>query len=221
MFKRLLTVAAGVALVAMLAQPASAQEGMGIRAGIQGGVTYYNLTGDDVGSSDSRIGFAAGAFAAFDFSPFFGLNLEGNWVQMGAENITATGEPGDSINLRLAYIQVPLTLRGSLPLGEKTIIGAFAGVAAGISTTCQFKGTAENAAAISCDQVNQGEKSLVWSVPVGVGVTFNASSEARFILDVRYDYGITEVFKAVGTADAPDVKNSGFQLFARGSYLVN
>ncbi|WP_194850780.1 porin family protein [Nonlabens antarcticus] len=80
---------------------AQAQE---IDFGVQAGVNFANLQGDDVDDVDSRTGINVGLTGEYAFSPNFGLMVGAIYSQQGAEGEAA----GIKQTLKLDYINVPV-----------------------------------------------------------------------------------------------------------------
>jgi opacity protein-like surface antigen len=193
-----------LAFVLAAAQTGSAQEDerLGWQGGVEGGITYTNFTGDDVESSDWRIGINAGAFATARFIPLLGVTVGGYFTQKGAENIEGSG-----VDLRLAYIEIPLVLNVFIEIGEKFSIVPYAGVAFGINVSCSVS---TEGAGISCTdtgQTGQGTEDLQekteWSIPAGIALGLALAPQHSIFLDARYGYSLTNAFKG----DNVDVKN--------------
>ena len=182
--KRILTFAAALALVALFAMPAQAQE-KSVRFGLQGGVTSSSFSGDDVpDDSGSKTGFFAGVGFNYFFASNWSLGLEGNWLSgVGAKR--TDGE------IKLSYFEFPLTLNFAFPLGEseKTWLALQSGFTALLNLTCSEGPT--GSVNIDCkDETN----SVAWAVPFGAGIGFQATDAAVVYLRARYQLGLNDTF---------------------------
>ncbi len=55
-----------------------------MQAGLKAGLNIANLSGDDVDSPDSKMGFAFGGFFMYQFSPMFAIQPEAYYSMKGA-----------------------------------------------------------------------------------------------------------------------------------------
>lgn len=151
-----------------------AQRGGEGYGGIQGGATLTGFA-NEYASSDSRWGGTAGLFGGF--RPSYGtlVNLEVNWVQKGAEDV------------RLDYIDVPLTIGGLAPLSSGGIgVGGYIGVSIGFKINCSSDVTA------LCDSTKGSE----WTLPFGLMIV-KRSGDKFFGIDARYALGLGDAFENV------------------------
>lgn len=191
--KRALTFVAALALMALYAMPAQAQESPA-RFGLQGGVSVSNFSGDAVEGTDSKTGFLAGATFDYFFSGNFGLGLEANWLSgLGAKE-------GDVGEVKLSYISFPLTLTFALPLGdeEKTVLGLEGGIAANLKLNCDA--TSFELPGGTSDDCGDLAESVAWSVPLGAGIGFATSDKSVVFLKARYQLGLSDTFKDLSDA---------------------
>ena len=186
--KRFLTLATTLALVAIFAMPAQAQEDAA-RFGLQGGMSLSSFTGDDVpDDQSSKVGFLAGSTFAYFFSQNWGLGLEANWLSaLGAKAGSGTEES----EIKLSYFSFPLTLHFVFPLGEseKTWLGLQAGISANINLSCD-----EGPSGSVNFDCKDDTESFQWAVPLGAGIGFKSSDETVVYLRARYQLGLNDTF---------------------------
>ena len=135
--KRLLTATLALAFVCTAVPDASAQRAKEMRGGLLAGVTFSDLTGDDIGTADSRFGLMLGAWGGYWLTNNVGLAIEANWHQSGAENITTPGDPDDILpGIRTSIIQVPAFLTLGVQASESLSLTAFGGFALNWTISC-------------------------------------------------------------------------------------
>ena len=157
---------------ALLAAPvASAQTAFGLKAGLN----VSDLTGDDVGGSEPRLGFTGGAFVNVPFTPAFSVQPEVIYSQKGVST------EDDDATLEVDYVEVPVLLKYAVPVTETGLtLGAYAGPALG------FKISEEVSSAFG----GSADTDLFKSTDVGaaLGVTVGAGP---FAVDGRYTLGLS------------------------------
>ena len=132
--KKLLLILLAVSIVL----PASgfAQMGFGILAGIN----LSNLTGDDVtmmGIDPSmKLGMAGGAFAKLPFSDAVAFRIEALYSQAG----TKWSDSGVTVNMNLAYIQVPLLVQFCFQTSGSIMPMIFGGGYLALNLSAKVKG---------------------------------------------------------------------------------
>lgn len=152
-----------------LAQPAHAQVPF---VGVSGGATVGDLFGGGINTS-SRWGGTAGLFVGARTTTNTVVQLEGNWVQQGGGDI------------RLDYIEIPLTFGAALPTASGLRIRGYAGIDLQFKVSCSGQQLVLN-----CDRAN----GTVWSVPFGVQFARTTPSGKFAALDVRYSLGLSDAF---------------------------
>ena len=202
----LLSSSLAVLLVAFVASPGLAQK---LSAGVRGGISIADLTGDGVDSTSTKLGFVGGAFLGVDLHEYFRIQFEGQYVQKGSE----TSDEDATLKINLNYIEfmVPFTL--TIPTNSAIAPRLYAGPALGIEVSCNL--SAEGFESIDCDAplADLGErKSTDFSVFFGGGVDFAVGSGA-ITLDVLYDLGLTNLNDTPGEEDF-DVKNKNLLILA-------
>ncbi len=195
-------------VVAFVASPGLAQN---VSAGVKGGISIANLTGDGIQDTSSKLGFVGGAFLGVDLHEYFRIQFEGQYVQKGAED----EEGGVTVKINLNYIEfmVPFTL--TIPTNGAFAPRLYAGPALGIEASCTL--SAEEGGVevdVDCDDpaADVGErKSTDFSVFFGGGVDIAVGSGA-ISLDVLYDLGLTNLDDS--GLEGSDVKNKNLLVLA-------
>jgi hypothetical protein len=158
------------ALIALCVVPtiAIAQGGIGIK----GGLSYGNVTNSGAlpGSVVQRSGFAVGV--SLNTGGVIGIGLEGLYAQRGVTSDLATD------SRRLDYIDVPLYVRLSIPLG---IVSPFAYV--GPQGSYELKCETEVG---DCPDTDRPR--FTYAGVIGAGLRF-----AGFSVEGRYIYGLQDL----------------------------
>ena len=192
-----------VLVVAFVASPGLAQN---VSAGVRGGISIANLTGDGIDSTSTKLGFVGGAFLGVDLHEYFRIQFEGQYVQKGAEEEGGTGK----INLNYIEFMLPFTL--TIPIENSPIAPRlYAGPALAIEASCKL--SEEGFEDIDCDDEPDAaeRKSTDFSVFFGGGVDIAVGSGA-ITLDVLYDLGLSSIDDTPGVDI--DVKNQNLQILA-------
>ncbi len=147
-----------------------AQNGENVNYGFRTGLNYSSLEGDNI-DLDSRIGFHANFFANITISDKFSLVPEIGVSALGAKADEIRLESGDNVELKTNWLQVGVLAK--IGLGNKLFIqlGPQAGVNVG-------------------QRDNNDYYNYDFTAVVGLGYNFNES----FAVDVRYGYGLSNVF---------------------------
>ncbi len=166
-------------LVFSVAGSAAAQN---MSAGVQGGVSLANL-GGDVTETDMKVGFAGGAFFAYDLHPYFRLQFQGQYVQKGAQETVDDVTVKDKVD----YIELLLPLTLTIPIEDSKIEPRiFAGPSIGFLMSCKF--TAEGQS-VDCKDITS---STDYGVFFGAGLDFMVGSGA-IMLDAWYNLGLANI----------------------------
>lgn len=196
--KRILSLALVLGLVALVPSRAAAQEPLSF--GVKGGLNIASADVSAVGfniSPDSRPGVVIGAFAGYDFHPYFGVQLEGLYTQKGAK----VNEFGLDVDLRIDYFEIPILARGNVRANEETVIHFMAGPAFAfkIHDTLDLEDIG-----FGFDNIEM--KSYDVGIAVGGGVTFR-----KLVFDARYTFGLVNI-NDEAVEDLLKVKNRAFAL---------
>lgn len=172
MIRRFSLAVATIAVVVVT--PAHAQKQF---VGITGGATV-----GDFGSvsSNSRWGGTAGITLGYRNFNWSVVNIEGLWVQRGAEG------------LRLDYIEVPLLVGGVARVGSSGNFRSrfYGGIQVAFKIGCSAS-TSGPILSPSCSNAN----STVWGLPFGVQLGRWKPNGTFVALDVRYMLGLTNAFE--------------------------
>lgn len=156
--------------------------------GVQGGVTFANFGGGDIGDGENRTGFQLGGFATFPVGSHVAIQPTALYSQEGTQS-DANGLTG---TIRLDYIEVPLLLKLSpnlegSPLHPFLVVGPAVGFQVSCSVQVKTSGQsverpcADSAAAIDTKPVQLG-------VHFGVGLEFG-----RLAVGLAYQLGLTSI----------------------------
>lgn len=157
------------------------------------GMNLATITGD--GDQKMKVGLLAGVEAEYGIAENFGLDfgvlysMEGykyNHELWGNGTLLGTNK----INVNLDYINIPI-------LAQFYPVKGFA-IKAGVQPAFNVRHKASGDAEGTIDGVN----SFNFSIPVGLSYEY-----ACFVLDARYNIGITKIFK-----DADQGRNSTFSI---------
>jgi len=196
--KRRSAVVLGAILSLAVTSTAQAQVAVGLRAGYNSAKLYVVEDEVDVSDISARSGFHAGADLAFGFSPMFGIQIGGAYSQKGAK-LTGFGE---DVTFKSDVIDVPALLVVSIPTGGNITPRLFAGGVASFEMSCKLTATSQSE---DCDADNIGErKKSYFSLMAGVGVGI-AAGPGSILLDVGYQYGLTNLSEDQGVNVRQDV----------------
>lgn len=176
--------------------------------GVQGGLNFSTLSGDDIESADHLTGWQLGGTA---------LLGRGRTGMLTGLVLTRKGasESGGGLSSRIAltYFQVPLLARFVLSdAGARGSIGThvYFGPAVALKTGCRVTASfGSGNISAPCDDPEDAEdpttfRSTEVSAIAGFGVDFES-----FSLSIQYDLGLTDI------AEDQSVKNRTFSLIAR------
>ena len=224
-------IAAIVGLMLYLAAgPAAAQ--VTWEVGFKGGVDLGKLTGDtgfsasftdgfntldfDGDISDFRTGFAGGGFATARISDAFGIRFEVLYAQKGGKgsvNMTFNGTPAGTadITFKLDYVEIPVLAVGSFPAGNSARMNVFGGPSIAFKTGAKVKTEFQG----QSDEQDAGDttETTDFGFAAGAGVAIAASPTMSLVIDGRYTFGLSKVFKS-----GEDLKNGGLALMAGLSF---
>lgn len=189
----------------LLPAPASAQV-RGRQLGFRAGVVVAHLSSDEIVDPESRTGFTFGAFLGLPLSSVVSLEPGLSYAQKGAKY----SEDDFSVTLQLDYVEIPFLLRFDLPSSGSVGAHVRAGPVVSLETSCSVKASAPQASlSFDCDANELDEdaietKSLDLGALVGGGLTLAVASRVDLLLDVSYDFGLTDINDSGSTND---VKN--------------
>lgn len=162
-----------------------------VSLGIKGGLNFANVNTTSVGAAfNSRTGYHAGAFVNFKFTKL-AIQPEVIYSVQGAD--AASG------NLELGYVNIPILLKFYLVSG----LNLQAGPQFGFLTSATSGGI----------DIKDLVESSDTSIALGAGFDIK-----KFVIDARYNLGISDVDKATTEAKNQVFQLSvGFKLFKFGN----
>jgi hypothetical protein len=156
--------------------------------GLKGGLNFANLTGDDSGDPDSKLGFAFGGFYSHPITETFFIQPELLFTMKGAKEEYM----GYDFTYNLNYIELPILAKMCFPM-ETFMPNVFVGPALAFNM----------AATVEVDDESDDIEDVKG---MDFGLVFGAGADiGKFTVDGRFTMGLTTIFDVEGD---PDVKNS-------------
>lgn len=182
-------IAVTLLFVATVSSPALAQGG----AGLTLGATASELHGDFITmSGDSKWGFYGGGFGEVAVGDVLALNLGVNYAQKGGSGLTGTGLlDSERIELELKYVELPLLVQLTLPLGANWGLMAYGGISGAFNTGC--KASLGGGSKESCKDTELGGAKTEWGIPVGGGLKYTLENGESVVFEARYTWGQSDV----------------------------
>jgi len=190
-----------VALLALVALPAGANDGGGLGIGLKAGVNFSDLTGDDVVEGEdliqvgeeSRTGLVLGAFLTFNLSEMFALQPEVLYTQKGQD--IEVEQAGELFNqeTQLNYLEIPLLAKLSFADAEAGVRpNVFAGPAMSIlmDTETEVETPVGGGTIITPEEDDFND--VDWGLVFGAGLDFNLSGLVLGI-EGRWTAGLTSI----------------------------
>ena len=143
---------------------------------------------DESVSSSYKIGFTLGSTAEYHFTRIWAAQADIAFTLKGAHSSRDGMESGA---FTMSYIDIPLLARATLPIGEKVKSYANLGPALGILLDANF----DRADGTHFDLENSFE-TIDLGLVLGVGAAMEAGETGSFTLDLRYNYGLTNIDKS-------------------------
>lgn len=182
------------------------------------GAFLTNAPDIDLGINDKKLdseptgGVFVGADLEYQISNMFSVSAGVNWAQAGSgwKDLKLTGNGMTSeikdMKIETSYLNVPITFNLYIVRG----LALRTGVQMGFLTSANAKATVVNSGSsdginskIELDQsVKDDFNKFDLSIPVGISYEFNS----HFVIDARYNIGITKVNKEAGL-DGKDSRN--------------
>jgi Outer membrane protein beta-barrel domain len=182
-------------LAGTMAAPAAGQSYIGLMAG----PTISSMTGSFIEQSD---GFEWGVHLKGTFGTrLFGdtwLQTGVGFIQKGGSKLTLSTDDTMTYGFTTAYLQVPFLIRQEFHPGNGPwALGPIVGLSLGSNTGCKTKPGDELEFPYSCaDSLPGGDvKSLELALPVGLDVWIEFPGASRFMLEARYEIGLTNVLE--------------------------
>ena len=181
----------------------------GTSFGVQGGINLATVSfkneDTDIPDFKNRTRGVFGGFVARDFNPNVGLQVDFLYSQKGTK---ASGSE-DGVNFELEvgvdYIEIPILIRANIPGSGAVKARVFGGPSFGIKVRdhAQISG---GGVVIEDDEVADFKSSEVGFV-VGGAVQFG-----RAFVDIRYNWGLTNIAKDDGSGDEAKTRTLGFMV---------
>ena len=215
------SIALGVAVALATAAPAFAQRTAiprGRSVGAAAGLTVSRLSGY-INTVEDRTGPFIGVWGARDISENFGLQLELNWVRKGGKGILPAPVSEQLWDLRVDYIEIPLTVNYLRDLSPDWGFGAYVGIGIGFALGCQADiGSAGRQA---CKDTVLGGTNTDWTVPFGAKIGRNLSNGSSLYLDVRYALGLSNVTDFVAGGVPRELQNRAWEIVLRWGHPMD
>jgi hypothetical protein len=199
--KRLSIAVITVALIAMMSTAVMAE---GMMFGVKGGLNLANVSGLDewVGvEGDMAVKFGGGVFLNYAVTEAFSIQPELLYMMAGSKfNFFI------DVNFNLAYFEIPLLAKYSIPMEGAFSPNFFAGPYVGFLMSSKLEASGEE------EDMKDYTKSTDFGLMFGAGFDYAVGSGA-ITFDVRYSLGLTSISDVpedeLGGEDQPDLKNSG------------
>ncbi|MCM1312686.1 MAG: PorT family protein [Bacteroides sp.] len=182
-----------LALILMISANAFAQREAGaFNIQPKVGLNVANLTNAD--GADARVGLVIGAEGEYNISPKFSVTAGLLYSQQGAKDSEYDGFYKIDEIVKFDYINIPILANIYVARGFAFKLGIQPGF--NINSKAKFK-----TSGASAESDIEDTKTLDFSIPVGLSYEY-----ANLQLDVRYNWGLTEV-----NSNLDKCKNSVFQ----------
>ena len=169
--------------------------------GIRAGLSLVNLHGNNVDNSQELLAFSGGYFVDYSFSSNFSIQPEINLVFEGASKAEVNSFPFTKVSISNIQFPVLFKIKPKITMSDRIKSSFFAGPALKLNVAKDLEGEVlENASgAFSLDQeINRA----AWEVILGA----RATMKNLYFVDLRFGYGLSEVFENV------DVKTNSLAL---------
>lgn len=155
-----------------------------VKTGAKGGLNFASIS---EGNFDTRTGFVVGGFAKFSIpdSPL-SIQPEAMYSQQGGER--------NGNQVRLDYLQVPVLFKFALAKGATVEPNIFGGPYAGLRLLAEQDGGTGGLFGSGTNIENQTEQ-VDYGLAFGTGLDIEVGN-LIFTMDVRYNFGLSDVFTA-------------------------
>jgi hypothetical protein len=191
------------ALVLLLTCHVSEGDGQMLTAGIKGGLTSSNMSGEDAGGFRSRTGVALGGFVVFGLGEVVAIQPEVLFTPKGGRADAVEGTGG----VRLSYLDLPLLFNFTHPAFASPTLRPhlLLGPVVSLRLRCQVEADlGEEAALLDCDDPLLGgelaTRSSDWGVLFGGGVQYGIGPVA-LVVDARYTLGLVSLDASPASQD--------------------
>ena len=177
----------GAALLGSLAAPAGAQASVGLKAGLN--TSFFS--GDDANDSGARLGFVGGLTTRYAVNPAVAVQLEALYSQKGESLDGDVLDPGRdyTIDTRISYLEVPVSLRFGVPLSPLLDAGVSVGGYVGIPVSSEVSADGDVPRGIQ-DDIDDLDVEANTDYGALIGVDLGSGP---FFVDARYTLGLADV----------------------------
>lgn len=192
-------------LTVLFASPLFAQKShLGLVAGFVGAT----MNGSYIeGSSGLEKGFSGMLTIDREFNSRWSIEAAFCWMQKGGSKLALSGsdEDGATYGYQFSYLELPVLIRLKFPIaGGPWHVVPFAGMAIGTNAGGKYKDgdrfEFEEEATVDENSPGGKAKSLELSIPLGSYFWIEFPGDSRFILGLKYELGLTNVFTAAEEA---------------------
>ena len=185
------------------------------KLGIKGGLNIANLSFDPALPSGSdnttRTGLIAGAMVEFNLVPMFAIQAEPAYIQKGSK-ITASSTSNE-VNLKLAYLEIPVVLKLNIPSPGNIKPYVFAGPNIG------FRLSANSETPAGEVDIKDETQSIDFALDFGAGAGFKIAPLVDLVIDARYSLGLSDILSDTGKQEFENtsgqkIKTTGIQITA-------
>ena len=142
------------------------------------GPNFGTISSDVFDDAESKIGIFAAVGTSFMLSETVSLSPYVGYVQKGAEF--------DGEDASYDYIEIPVLLGTSFPVGESMALNVFGGPQFGFQINCDEGG-------FDCTEFSN-HKGTEFGVILGTGLRFPVSETGAFAVSLGADFGLTDLF---------------------------
>ncbi|RZJ67758.1 MAG: PorT family protein [Flavobacterium sp.] len=160
--------------------------------GVKGGVNFSNVSGDDIGDTESRTNFHVGLVGELPLADIFSLQAEVLYSGQGFDVKNPVLLGADEATYKLDYINVPVLAKVYLFKGFSLEAGP------------QFSFKVNEKIEIDGEESDEQDEAEDFDFGVAAGATFQ--TEMGLFAYGRYNYGFTDVVKDT------DIRNAVFQI---------
>lgn len=188
--------------------------------GFKGGLAISNMTGNFIDFNNDEVGlpngplnsFSGGVFFTYRVSPAYSFQQEILYTCIG----TKWESSGNSFAYQFTYVELVTLGKIIIPTGstvEPTLFfGPHWGLLVAADGVLSIDGERQKQSIMDgCDATELG-------LDVGIGLEFLLGRSSRFVLEGRYSFGLSNVFKRIGDFELND-KLSGFSCMAGFGFM--
>ncbi len=154
------------------------------------------------GNYDNRLGFTTGLFVELGLSKYFSIQPELDFTNKGYKYST-----GQSINIKLNYLEIPVILKPKFPIEEALEIYGELGPSLSIGMGGE---AVVNGVSYSDLFGKDGYNSLDFGLNYGAGFNVKLKSKYKFGIGIRFFKGLSELYPT--NPQNISGKNNGFIL---------